>query len=329
MKEEDARRLLQENSVNESSKEEQLIRNAALYLRSIIMQIPKSKTPNPTTMNNLKECAPKIPSQLKLFFRYLLNGTVSPCTKSETNERKVTTMASDAIYNVTRGSVKPWKHVTMGLGMTFLTGSKLALQILNRAGHCISYDDAKSYETEFAYSIEASELDTLHGIKPNHQLAAACVWDNYDVDVETLDGKDTLHATIGLTYQNELEEETREKNARSFVLRDGRNRRSFKGRERAILPFKRSLGQARFLRKTAVDSSIQESDFTNSTATSSTVVNQQPYSSDVNLKLLNFSGFGCHNKRKFRRTSIKTGIFGVEETHTFLHFFFDFKFIYW
>ena len=298
MKEEDARRLLQENRVNESSKQEQLIRYAAMHLRSIIMQIPKSKTPHPTTMNNLKECAPKIPSQLKLFFRYLLNGTVSPCTKSETNERKVITMASDAIYNLTRGSVKPWKLVTMGLGMTFLTGSKLALQILNRAGHCISYDDAKGYGTEFAYSIDASELDTTHGIKLNHQLATACVWDNHDVNVETLDGKDTLYATVGLTYQNELEEETPAENARSFALRDGRNRRSFKGCERAILPFKRPLGQARFLRKTAVDFSIQESDFTNSTATSSTAVNHQPCSSNVNLKLLDFFWFWLSQRKE-------------------------------
>ena len=50
-------------------------------------------------------------------------------------------MASDAIYNVTHGTVKPWKHTALGLGFASLTGSKLAMQILNRTGHCISYSE--------------------------------------------------------------------------------------------------------------------------------------------------------------------------------------------
>lgn len=50
------------------------LRWAALYLRSQIMQLPKTKTPNPATVQNLKECAPDIPPQLDLFFRSLLGG---------------------------------------------------------------------------------------------------------------------------------------------------------------------------------------------------------------------------------------------------------------
>lgn len=40
---------------------------AALHLRSLIMQLPKTRTPDPTTVENLKECAPEIPAQLDLF----------------------------------------------------------------------------------------------------------------------------------------------------------------------------------------------------------------------------------------------------------------------
>ena len=130
----------------------------------------------------------------------MLNGTASSCSASDTNKRKVTTMASDAIYNVIRELVKPRKLVIMGLEMTFLNGSRLSLQLLNRANHCINYDDAKGYQTEFAYSIDASNLETPHGVKLNHQLKTARVWNNYDINVETLDGKNTPHATVGLTY---------------------------------------------------------------------------------------------------------------------------------
>ena len=50
--------------------EDSKLRWAALHLRSQIMQLPKTKTPNPATVQNLKVC----PSQLDLFFRNLLGG---------------------------------------------------------------------------------------------------------------------------------------------------------------------------------------------------------------------------------------------------------------
>ena len=37
-------------------------------------------------------------------------------------------------------------------------------------------------------------------LEPN--LATALAWDNYDVNAEALDGKNTLHATVGICYQN-------------------------------------------------------------------------------------------------------------------------------
>ena len=300
VKEEDAKNLLQQNGTDGKFKQDELLRNAALYLRSTILQIPNSKTPHPTTIKNLKECAPDIPDQLLLFFRYLLNGTATSCTTSDTNERKVANMASDAIYNVTRGLVKPWKHIVLGLGMSFLTGSKLGLQFLNRAGHCINYNDAKGYETELAYSIDASTLDTPNGIRLHNQLATASAWDNYDVNVETLDGKATLHATVGLTYQNELEDEATTENVTQFALREGKNRRSFKGRERAITPFKKPLGQAKFFCQTNGESYDEHSGALASVAatTPPTTSNQQALSCNLNLKLLDFYWFWSSRDRK-------------------------------
>lgn len=39
------------------------LRWAALHLRSQIMRLPKTKTPSPATVQNLKECAPEVPTQ--------------------------------------------------------------------------------------------------------------------------------------------------------------------------------------------------------------------------------------------------------------------------
>ncbi|KAK6167073.1 hypothetical protein SNE40_021179 [Patella caerulea] len=113
--------------------ENEKLRWAALHLRSLIMKLPKSKIPDPATVQNPKENTPDIPMQLDLFFRSLLGG-VTPAFQGapvSTIDRKVAWMASDAVFNVTQGAVKRWKNV-MGLDMSSLTGSKLALQILNR-----------------------------------------------------------------------------------------------------------------------------------------------------------------------------------------------------
>ena len=36
---------------------------------------------------------------------------------------------------------------------------------------------------------------------------SALAWDNYDVNTETPDGKNTLHSTVGICYQNQLPSE--------------------------------------------------------------------------------------------------------------------------
>ncbi len=220
---------------------------AARHLRSQIMMLPKSRTPNPVTVQNLKDCAPDVPRQVQLFFETLLGGA-SPSfsqTSRDAMDRKVTCMASDAIYNVSHGTVKPWKHTALGLGLASLTGSKLSMQILNRAGHSISYSETKGLETEFAYSIAAEGRNAPDGIRLDPNLATGSVWDNNDANIETLDGKQTLHATVGHTYQNILPDNAEEV-ANPLQFREGRNRRRFDGYDREIPPFRKSLKKAQF-----------------------------------------------------------------------------------
>ena len=63
------------------------------------------------------------------FFRNLLGGTAP---------------------TVTHGTVKPWKHTTMGLWFASLTGSKLATcRFWTELDTVISYSETKGLETEF------------------------------------------------------------------------------------------------------------------------------------------------------------------------------------
>jgi hypothetical protein len=255
------------------------------------------------TIQKLKECAPEIPAQLELFFRSLLYGVTqdSPDGCNEAIDRKVAAMASDAIYNVTRGNFKPWKHTVLGLGLSSITGSKLTMQILNRAGHCINYSAAKGLETELAYTVEAEERDTPDGICLLPNLATACVWDNNDADIETLDGKETLHATVGHAYQNILaathsrhSESDSNLNPREFQV--GRDRRSFLGKEREIPPFRQSLKSAKIVRITGEatpGSSENDTEFGNSLNTEHTQSKKPGEGTKVkpSLTLLDFYWF--------------------------------------
>ena len=114
----------------------------------------KWETPTPTTVETLKNCSPEPPDDLQLFFRTLLYGIHKPNgnTNRESLERKVIAMSSDAVYNTSRGSIRPWKQTVLGLGIGTLTGSNLILRILNRLGYTLSYDEVKALETEFAFT---------------------------------------------------------------------------------------------------------------------------------------------------------------------------------
>lgn len=63
-------------------------------------------------------------------------------------------MSSDAIYNVTQGSTRPWKNTVFGLGLASLTprvqDSPAGFEQI-RTLH-ISYSETKGIESEFAYS---------------------------------------------------------------------------------------------------------------------------------------------------------------------------------
>ena len=74
---------------------------------------------------------------------------------------------------------------------------------------------------------------------------SACAWDKYDVNTETPDGRNTLHATVGICYQNESPENEGIQVGCSGSF-SGRPRRRFEGTEKIIPPFHTSLKLAKF-----------------------------------------------------------------------------------
>lgn len=156
--------------LRDSSSHEEEIRCAAMKIRAEIASLPKTKLPSPTSVHTIKETAPSIPPLTDLFFRTVMNG-LNKSDAPETSERKISAMASDAIFNSSHGSVRPWKNTMLGLGLSSLTGSKTTITVLNRQGHSISYNTVKELETEIAYSCASGDQETPHGLVQSDNLA--------------------------------------------------------------------------------------------------------------------------------------------------------------
>lgn len=84
-----------------------------------------------------------------------------------------------------------------------MTRSKLLITILNRMGHCVSYEKVQVMDTSLAKEILAKS-DLFGVVVPSNIRPGSFVQvagDNNDINEETLDGKLTTHATTMVLYQ--------------------------------------------------------------------------------------------------------------------------------
>lgn len=111
-------------------------------------------------------------------------------------------MAQDAIFIVFNGRIKTEKHMTLGATLKSLTSSRKIIDIINRYGHCCSYNVIEELETEATFSSTYAEKVCPEGIVLADDLHTGVAFDNYDRFVDTATGKDTLHDTVGVIYQD-------------------------------------------------------------------------------------------------------------------------------
>ena len=184
--------------------EEFTVIDAARILRSTIMDVVKCTPELPTSLSvqDCKKGQAENPDMLRSFYTALLSGSHESNSLHADLERKVESLSQDALYCVSRGKIKPPKHLCMGLGMKSLTGSRRIVEILNRMGHSIGYHMAESIETEVASSILEKNRLLPDIMQQQAGLSTGIAWDNYDELTETLSGKNTLHDTVGICYQN-------------------------------------------------------------------------------------------------------------------------------
>ena len=177
------------------------IKEAAFYLRSLILPSKVETLAEPLTINSLKNGQGETPLALLQFFQVLYTGE-SAQPENERVQRLVQSVSDDVIFATTRGRIKPGKHLCLGLGLKSLTGSRRVLEILNRFGHSVSYHTVETIETQMATEISDRNQAIPDGLTKSAGLSTSLAWDNYDENTETLTGSGTLHDTVGMCYQN-------------------------------------------------------------------------------------------------------------------------------
>lgn len=180
----------------------ELLSRAALMLRKKILLIAKKPLPTNLKVSDIIAGECEIPKDLSDFLRNLLCGIDSRTQKSSDCARKIDSISQDIIYAVHHGKMKTSKHITLGMTLKSITSSRKVVDLMNKFGHCCSYNVVEELETEVTSSacnaFNVSPEDAI--LAPNYCTGVA--FDNFDRFVETTSGKDTLHDTVGIFYQN-------------------------------------------------------------------------------------------------------------------------------
>ena len=205
-------------SEDESSKSQgqndvsSILYHAAQILRSSIRNESKSIEIQPVDVEDISARKVKslVPKDLYKFLCFMISNPdkvdVSASTASNAaDERHILAIAQDLIYATTHGRVKTPKHIGLAMSVRHMTGSKCLVTMLNRFGHCCSYDDIEVVDTSLALDIITSS-ENLGTVVPSNITPGVFVevaGDNNDINEETLDGKRTTHAATLVLYQRQ------------------------------------------------------------------------------------------------------------------------------
>ena len=165
----------------------------------------------PLHLNDLttQTCKHVVPERLYWLLRWIISASetfeLKPSTeyKDSADQRRVVMLGQDIVQCSTHGRVKTPKHASLAMSVRHLTGSKQLIKILNTLGHCCSYDETEVIDTSLAKESLAKAKKTGVAIPSNITRGKFIQFagDNNDINEETLDVKQTTHATTLVIYQ--------------------------------------------------------------------------------------------------------------------------------
>ena len=172
------------------------MRDVAFMLREGILKMNTLELPDNLTVKDIVMGTAGIPPILDKFLQYLIGGPNSRSWSSQAKKRRIKSIGEDLVFVTLSGQKIPGKHLKLGIAVKSLTGSRL-----NRYGHCSNYHMIEKIDTEMTYESSESQTTTPSCMQLSPEGGIGCAFDNYDCFVETQNGKDTLHDTVGITYK--------------------------------------------------------------------------------------------------------------------------------
>ena len=184
--------------------------SVAFRIRHEIMKC-KGIDINPLNIEDLQLDTAKLLLPLSLYWliRWIVTGESlsdhpTASALNITDERKIIMVGQELIHCASHARVKLPKQVGLAMCMKHLTGSKQLITLLNRMGHCSSYEEIAQLATSLANE-SLARADYSGVLIPNNinpgvfiQMTA----DNNDINKETIDGKNTTHVTtLAILYQ--------------------------------------------------------------------------------------------------------------------------------
>ena len=105
------------------------------------------------------------------------------------------------IYTVSSGAKIPAKHLQVGLAMKSLSGRRKVIEVLNRLIHSVCYSAVEEIETELIFEGTKENRVIPQQMTMDSEVGVGLTFDTFNRFVETLNGKDTQHDTVGIAYQ--------------------------------------------------------------------------------------------------------------------------------
>ena len=113
-------------------------------------------------------------------------------------------VAQDLIYGISKGKKWTPKHIGLTSTLHQATRSKDLVNLFHRAGHCLSYKQLLQIDTALAKNTLELMDPTTGAVIPKNFVPNKFIHftaDNIDILDESLDGKNTFHATQMAAYQ--------------------------------------------------------------------------------------------------------------------------------
>lgn len=181
--------------------------HVALKIRGDMMETPGHKGFSISE----DEAIPCIPNSLYMLLRLIFGGQEVLSLEdggSENSEELVRSLvlsvAQDLVYCVSGGRKWTPKHIGLANTLHQATRSKDLVGLFHKAGHCLSYEQVLQVDTSLAeHTLKSMDLAT-GAVIPSNIVANKFIHytaDNIDILDETLDGKNTFHATQMAVWQ--------------------------------------------------------------------------------------------------------------------------------